>query len=68
MDPADEPIIATRIVPGFGRLERDGDNDVPFVFLTISTVDEPDAIYALRLRQARAMAKEILDRTREEPG
>lgn len=68
MDPADEPIIATRIVPGFGRLERGGDNDVPFVFLTISTGAEPDAIYALRLRHARAMAKEILDRTREEPG
>jgi hypothetical protein len=63
MDHADEPIIATRIVPGFGRLERDGDKDVPFVFLTISTAAEPDAIYALGLRQARSMAKEILDRT-----
>jgi hypothetical protein len=55
-------------VPGFGRLERDGDADVPFVFLTIATVAERDVIYAFALRDARALAKEILDRTRDEAG
>jgi hypothetical protein len=63
MEPASEPIVVTRIAPDFGRLERDGDDDVPFVFLTISTVAAPDVIYALGLREARAMANEILDRT-----
>jgi hypothetical protein len=67
VEPADEPIIATRILPGYGRLERDGENDVPFVFLTISTHAGPDVMYAVGLRQARAAAKEILDRTRDEP-
>jgi hypothetical protein len=48
--------------------ERDGDN-VPFVFLTISTLAEPDVIYAVGLRQARAGAQEILgpDERRAEP-
>jgi hypothetical protein len=68
MEPANEPIVATRIVPDFGRLERDEADDVPFVFLTISTVATPDVIYALGLREARAMANEILDRTRDEQG
>jgi hypothetical protein len=54
-------------VPDFGRLERDRDTDVPFVFLTVSTVDEPDVIYALGVREARAVAREILDRTLDEP-
>jgi hypothetical protein len=67
MDAGSEPIVATRIAPDYGRLERDGDNDVPFVFLTTSTRAEPDVIYAVGLRQARSMAKEILDRTRDEP-
>jgi hypothetical protein len=35
--------MATCIVPDFGRLERDGDADVPVVFLTISIVAEPPA-------------------------
>jgi hypothetical protein len=68
VDRANEPRLATRIVPGFGRLERDGDADVPFVFLTIATVAERDVIYAFALRDARALAKEILDRTRDEAG
>jgi hypothetical protein len=67
MEPGNEPIVATRIVPDYGRLEGDGGKDVPFVFLTISTRAEPDVIYAVALSEARAVAKEILDRTRDEP-
>jgi hypothetical protein len=65
--PTTEPIVARRIAPDVGRVERDGDKEVPFVFLTVSTVAAPDVIYTLGLREARAMANEILDRTMDAP-
>jgi hypothetical protein len=49
-------------------LERDGDTDVPFGFLTVSTVDEPDVIYDALGCARRARSREILDRTLEDHG
>jgi hypothetical protein len=62
MEPPTRPKTATQIQTGYGRIPID-DEEIPAVFLRISTVSEPDVIYALETSAAREMAYEILDRT-----